>query len=570
MRNPAQTEFAAILQYELILNSKRVAPYALILLFAGNGLLWWGGSAAATFGWATNGDFNIVRNFQGFSFILGLPLFNALIMGDPVIRDFNARIDSLIFSKPVSRVSYLLGKFCANFFVLVSCMAAFMLTGLLLQWIPLPRVVMFPARVFPYFKHFFLIPVISHLLLGVVFFTLATLKRNAKFAYAAAVAFYPLYIGYQLFFLQYLPPDWRVVLDPMMLSSFQIPRHRWVEADWINQIVINYSSSMIVNRVLVVLVVALIFMFLYSRFTTTERDNSGGEYLTLNLSTPVGTAQVLPAAKAEHRFQEVEVVRPNVLIPVVELVNKGPRPNLRKLVAATMVELTLLRHERSLIVLLPLTLLIAFLSLPFSVGASAGISTSASFAGSSVRGLTLFLLGMIVFYVGEAMHRDREVRIDSVLWATPTHNNVLLLSKFFAVLLVSVLLMILAGVTAMLTQLVRGQTPIDVVSYLIIYTVILAPSLIFMAAGSLALNVLLRDKYLCYAITIAIGSALFYLYSQGFNHWLYNPILHGLWTESDFASSERLSYLTLLRMYCVGFAGACLVLAYVFFARKSK
>ena len=122
----------------------------------------------------------------------------------------------------------------------------------------------------------------------------------------------------------------------------------------------------------------------------------------------------------------------------------------------------------------------------------------------------------------------------------------------------------------MLTQFVRGQTPIDISSYLVIYTVILAPSLIFMASASLALNILLRDKYLCYAITIAIGSALFYLYSQGFNHWLYNPILHGLWTESDFASSERLSYLTLLRMYCVGIAGACLVLAHVFFGRKSK
>ena len=569
MRNPAQTEFAAIFQYEVILNSKRVAPYALILLFAGNAILWWGWSAASTYGWATNGDFNIVRNFQGFSFILGLPLFNALIMGDPVIRDFSARIDSLIFSKPVSRASYLLGKFCANFFVFVCCMAAFMLTSLLLQWVPLPRLVVFPVRVVPYFKHFFLIPVISHLLLGAVFFTVATLKRNAKFAYAAAVAFYPLYFAYQLLFLRNLPPDWRVVLDPMLLSTFNIPRDRWDDADWVNQIVISYSSGMIVNRALVVILVALIFMFLYLRFTTTEKDNSSGEHLTLNLSTPAETVRVLPAPVERH-FQEVEVARPKVSIPAVALVNKGARANLRKLVAATMVELTLLRHERSLIVLLPLTLLIAFLSLPFSISTAADISTSAMFAGSSVRGLTLFLLGMIVFYVGEAMHRDREVRIDSALWATPTHNNVLLLSKFFAVLLVSVLLMTLAGVTAMLTQFVRGQTPIDVLSYLLIYTVILAPSLIFMASASLALNVLLRDKYLCYAITIAIGAALFYLYSQGLNHWLYNPILHGLWTESDFASSERVSYLTLLRMYCVGIAVACLVLAHVFFTRKSN
>ena len=557
-----RTAFAAVFQNELLLNSKRIAPYALVFLFAANAVLWWGWSAAATFGWATNSDFNIVRNFQGFSFILGLPLFNALIMGDPVVRDFNAGMDSLIFSKPVSRGSYLLGKFCANFFVLICCMAAFMLTGLVLQLFPLQRLVVLPVRVFPYFKHFFVISVISHLLLAVVFFTLATLKRNAKFAYAAAVAFYPLYFAYQLLFLRNLPPDWRVVLDPMMLSAFQVSRDRWVDADWINQIVISYSSAMLANRALVVILVALIFIVLYFRFTITETDRTRGEYLALNLETSEERVHVDP----EDRFQRVDV-RADVSVPAVALVNKGARANLRQLIAATSVELTLLRHERSLIVLLPLSILVSFLSLPFSSG---GVSHSAVFAGNSVRGLSLFLLGMIVFYVGEAMHRDRDARIEPVLWTAPMRNNVLLLSKFLAVLLLSLLLLVLAGLTAMLTPFLRGQTSIDVASYLLIYTVILVPSLIFMTAASLALNVLLRDKYLCYAVTIATGSALIYLYSQGSNHWVYDPVLYGLWTENDFASSERVSYLMWLRVYCVAIAAVCLVVAHALFPRRDS
>ena len=569
MRSPVQTAFAAVFQNELILNSKRIAPYALVVLFAANAVLWWGWSAAATYGWATNGDFNIVRNFQGFSFILGLPLFNALIMGDPVVRDFNTGIDSLIFSKPVSRVSYLLGKFTANFFVLVCCMGAFMLTGLLLQLIPLPRLVVFPVRVFPYFKHFFLILVISHMLLAAVFFTLATLKRNVKIAYAAAVAFYPLYFAYQLLFLRNLSPEWRVVLDPMMLSAFQVPRDRWVEVNSINQMVIDYSSGMIANRALVVVLVALIFVILYFRFTITEEKRSRGEYLSLNLSTARGSVRVdreMFPIGAEGRLRQVDVERRSVVVPAVSVVNEGVRAHVRKLIAATRVELTLLRHEKSLTVLLPLSILISFLSLPFS----SGVANSGVFAGSSVRGLSLFLLGMIVFYVGESMHRDREVRMEPVLWSSPANNNVLLLSKFFAVLLLSILLMILGGLTAMLTQFVRGETPVALSTYLAIYTVILIPSLIFMAAASIALNVFLRDKYLCYAVTIAIGSALIYLYSQGFNHWLYNPVLYGLWSESDFASWERFSYLMWLRMYSVAIAAIGLVAAHIFFERRSN
>src|SRR6267142_3175039 len=139
MRNPTHTPFAAVFHAEVLFNTKRVAPYALIIVFVTNAVFWWGQGPAVQFGWATNSDFYIARNLLAFSFLLGLPIFNAVIMGDPVIRDFRDGVDPLIFSKPVSRAQYLFGKFFGNFFVLVCCMSAFMLTMLVLQWFPWSR-----------------------------------------------------------------------------------------------------------------------------------------------------------------------------------------------------------------------------------------------------------------------------------------------------------------------------------------------------------------------------------------------------------------------------------------------
>ena len=68
MRSPTQTAFAAVFQTEVLLNSKRIAPYALMILFAANAVLWWGRGPAVRLGWATNSDFYIVRNLLGFSF----------------------------------------------------------------------------------------------------------------------------------------------------------------------------------------------------------------------------------------------------------------------------------------------------------------------------------------------------------------------------------------------------------------------------------------------------------------------------------------------------------------------
>src|ERR1044071_1602235 len=129
MRNPLHTSFAAVFQTEVLLNSKRVAPYLLATLFTATAILWWGRGVAASFGWAINSDFNIVRNYLGFSFILGMPIFNAVIMSDPVIRDFRTGFHPLVFSKPISRSSYVLGKFLGNFFVLVCCQSTFALTS---------------------------------------------------------------------------------------------------------------------------------------------------------------------------------------------------------------------------------------------------------------------------------------------------------------------------------------------------------------------------------------------------------------------------------------------------------
>src|ERR1044072_4087555 len=99
--------------------------------------------------------FYIQRNHGGFSFILGLPIFTAILMGDIVVRDFRLGVDPLIFSKPVSRASYLLGKFLGSFLVLVCCYSVFTITLFLLQWVPFSGMVVQPVRGGFFFFTFF-------------------------------------------------------------------------------------------------------------------------------------------------------------------------------------------------------------------------------------------------------------------------------------------------------------------------------------------------------------------------------------------------------------------------------
>jgi hypothetical protein len=77
----ASTPLAAVFRTEVLFNLKRVAPYALMILFSGNALLWWGWGPAVSRGWAVNSEFHIVWLLCGFSFMT-MPLFIAGMMGD--------------------------------------------------------------------------------------------------------------------------------------------------------------------------------------------------------------------------------------------------------------------------------------------------------------------------------------------------------------------------------------------------------------------------------------------------------------------------------------------------------
>ncbi|MGH9971445.1 MAG: hypothetical protein ACREBG_27125 [Pyrinomonadaceae bacterium] len=580
MRSPARTPFAAILWNEVLLNSKRIAPYALMVLFAANAVLWWGWGPAVRLGWATNSEYYIVRNLQGFSFLLGLPIFNAVIMGDPVIRDFRLGIDPLVFSKPISRAEYLLGKFFGSFFVLVCCQSAFAITLLVLQAFRTSQMIVQPPRVFPYFKHFLFFVVISHLLLAAVYFTVGTLTRNTKIVYGLAVSFYPLYISYQVFLLKGLTPRLKTLFDPMLLNTGSGPAGGGFghSADFLNRFVVSYTSNMIANRALVIIVTAVCLAILYFRFTIAERTENVEGFSTLKLST--GRERVyydsesFQAARTDliqfDAWDRKEKLILPVMLPEVTRVTEGLLANLTKVIAALGVEFRLLRTERSLVVFMPLAIFLSTLELAF-YKVVPDVSYSAFYATVTAKTLLFFLIGMTVFYTGEAMHRDREVSIEPVLWATPAPNNIFLLSKFLATFLLMLSLIALAGLTAIVIQVLRGHAPVEIQAYLITYSVILIPGIVFMTGVSTALNVVLRDKYAAYAVIIGTGAGLFYLYGQGYKHWLYNPMLYQLWNYADLtgAGNNRTTILV-HRVYCLAIASAGLSLAHLFFQRKSK
>jgi ABC-2 type transport system permease protein len=535
MNRIASVPFGGVIRAEMLYNAKRALPYALMLLFSANALLWWGWGPAVARGWAVNGDFYVSRMFVMFSFMT-LPLFIALVMGDVIARDFEAEIDTLIFSKPLRRLEYIAGKFLGNFLVLVCCEAAFAVTFLALQGARTQDMIVVAPRVMPFLQHFLFFTVLSSLPLAALFFAVGALTRNVKLVYGTTIAFYCVYTVWQIR-MREIPLRWRIALDPLLMNFEQT--WRGYDAPSLNQVTVTYDRWMLANRAAMLVVAIACIAVVNLRFST-ARLRMGGSSESLSIDFGAGDL-----TRGRHRPRLHET---------------SDRTWLRAIdpwLAALTAELRLLRHERSFGLVAALTLFGCL------AGLAAFPSSPAAYATRTVDPLLLFLFAISLFYTGEAFDRDRALRVKPLLWSTPISNAVLVLAKITAVSLVGLLLIVLVGVGAAIIQLLRGSAD-GITMYGPVYGLILLPSLLFMVSASAALHSIAPQKHLAHAAGVALAGAFYSLVAAGMNHPSFNLLLFGVWSPESLTERWLLAH----RLYTVAVAAALTWIAIRFLKRK--
>jgi ABC-2 type transport system permease protein len=566
----------AIIRAEASYNLRRVVTWVFLAVLVGCGILFWsnagsigtGGSLGAKL--AKNSEYGLLVLFGAFSFIL--MHFTATFMTDPVIRDYRWKVDPILRSAPISKTDYLLGKFLGNFFVLIGLYAVFGLVLFLLQAVQMSETLVLPWRTLPYIKGFVLFVLVFNFALAAFCFAVGTLTKSAKLVYGIVTGFYVLY-----FTISGLTRDissrWHAILDPSGLIWMleQGAKDRGVE--WLNANPIVFTADFLWNRAALLVIGAVCFIVLFRRFSMVE----------------TGSESTLPAAKSKPLPKPAigepgtEVMEPTgrpvgspaaipVAIPKVNIQTAGLSTRFTQFLAAVGAELRLLRAERSLFIMVPVVMFFCGTNLESFSGPFAAplYPVSSQYAANSVQALLVILAGVIIFYTGEVVHRDREERIQEILWSAPVPDSLLLLSKFAAMVLLSLALILLTALTALGWQATKHLAPVELGPYLIVYSVILIPSMIFLVAVSLALNVILRSKYLAYFAGIALGAGLVFLFLKDHRNWVYNPILSTLWTYSDMTRlTPYRTGLLLHRVYWIAITVGLLAITHYFFGRVS-
>ncbi len=195
--------------------------------------------------------------------VIGL-LFTMVIIGRTIAKDFENNIHELIFSRPISKLQYLggrfLGSFVANLLLFIGIILAFEIGILFLD----------ESLSGPYQFGSYLLPIATIiipnlLLMGGVLFALATLTRKMTATYLAGIAFLAVYgiIGIMLHRMD--DESLKVLLDPFGITALSVYTQYWTTTD-MNELLMPVNATFLINRFIWLTVSVLSLIWVYKKF----------------------------------------------------------------------------------------------------------------------------------------------------------------------------------------------------------------------------------------------------------------------------------------------------------------
>lgn len=487
---------------------------------------------------------------QVYAIVLAIgQIVTSALVGTTVLRDYDARVHELLFTTRLTRSGYLGAKYLAAFIAMVLVFAALPLgamIGTVMPWVDAETVQ--AVQPWHYLQPFLLIGVTGVFFLSAMLFAVGSLTRSAFSVYVAGIL---LLVGYSVAgnLVRTLDRDTLAnLIDPFALRSLELATRYWTPAEKNTQL-LPLAGFMLANRALwcaigaALLAVAFKFVRLDKEATVSLRRRARStpraatpEPMTGPTTRTVWTAATPQAAWwSVSRFHALSMLRsvPFLAIASIGLIN---------------VLMTTWFAGQS--------------------GQNRSWPMSWLVAESVTGGAGLFMLVLLTFYAGELVWRERQVRLDQVVDASPVPTGALLAGKFTAMLVLLLAFATVSMIGGMLVQLLKGYPVIDLKVYALYVYFADFPSWILLTALAFLIQSLVPRKPIGHVLLILVYVGMTAIVNLGYDYQLLqvgaSPTLR--WSDLNGAANAVPAFVT-LHGYNLCLAIVCLGLTHVAWRR---
>jgi ABC-2 type transport system permease protein len=446
----------------------------------------------------------VITEFLSVMSVLAVFIVVAFIAG-AVVRDFDLGTYPLFFTRPIRRSSFLLGRYlggtAASMIVMIGASLGLAI-GRFMPWLDSERLLGF--SVWPHLHVLTFVVLPNLLVMGALFFSLASLTRRILFAYVGVVGFFVIY-GVSQSFIADLENDMLAALaDPFGMAAIDLVTRYWTPAER-NTLLVPLDGVFALNRALWLAVAAATLAWTVRRFRMRAPETGSAR------RKAQGAASAQPTPPAD------------VPIPAATR-SFDVRAQVRMWVHLARTELRQILRSTPFIV-------IAVFGFANVLGSAYG--TADAMYGTAVYPVTqlmlrlidgtmaLFLLIVLTFYAGEMIWRDRKVGLAEVVDALPVPNWVPLLAKLSA-LWVALVVLMLVGVTATtIFQLGKGYANLELGLYATSLFGLDLPSWMIVSILAVFFQVVANHKFAGFGLMVVYYVLRAALPAMGYSHPMY-------------------------------------------------
>lgn len=482
--------------------------------------------------------------------ITGLSMIIAsMIMGVPVLRDFQYDVTSLIYVNPISKKKYLLGHFLGSLVVLLFIFSALlwgMMAGEFLPWNNPNEFLSF--QLINYLQPFLWVVLPTLFFGAAVFFTTGALSKNLMVVYTQGVVIFVLFMITK----GITNETFQALLDPFSLTTLTKATKGWTVMDR-NSLLIPMSGIMLLNKLFWIGLGILALAIGYIKFQL-----------------------MLIHEKTSHKKQQQKVKTLPVTfiksLPTVTPVFHIKAQFAQLLLNAWFHSLSILKLISFWAIILCCFIIIIVNSV--SLGTSYGVDSypTTYFIIEELREMSIyFFMIILVFYAGEVMWKERDVKLNLIHDATPISSFVNVSGRFLGLLLIYAIVMLSLIVAGVLFQTSNGYYRYELDVYFFGFIVELFPFLALYTFAAMFFQALTGNKFMGMLATIAFAIINVAIGVFGLEHALINFGGQALAAYSDMNGyGHFLSSYLWVKIYWVLFGLLLLIFASVLMVKGTE
>lgn len=460
------------------------------------------------------------------------------VAGEAAARDVHTGTYPLMYTAPASKLEYLGGRFLAALVLNALVLLSVQLGSLLAVYGPgaNPDIVG-PFRPAAYLAAYGFIALPNALIATTVQFSAALLTGRPMAAYVGSFGLF--FLSYPLTLFLYLSrlakPEIALLSDPIgVFAIMNEMMSNWTIVEK-NVRMFTLEGPMLFNRLLWIGISLLTLGFIYLRFRFAHRTATDllSRLLRRSYADVYGDAGMTSAHAA---ISNLHIAVPN------PRVSFGFATHVRQALAITWSSFRLIATSLPglfLLVAFPVMLVLMMQielqqwGVPLLPRTVEIISRHLTFPITDPLNYWVMVPLLIIFFAGELVWSERDVRLSENVDATPAPEWVLFAGKYLGLALVLVafmLMLILAGIT---TQAVRGYHDFEIARYLQLLLGFQLPEYLLFAMLALAIQVVVNHKYVGQLVALVAYLMMILADYLGIHHHLLVYSAGPAWSFTD-------------------------------------